>query len=206
MDASQLKILLSKLEGFADPEPRLEQYVTPSDVAARFLNTVRMQVDGDELVDLGSGTGVLSIGAAALGFTVRGYEQDPDAIQVAEQNLAQAEEETGELDVTFIQADVEDVDDEADVVAMNPPFGIQDDDANLRFLEAAFSVADEVFALLHSSEAKRDETRQFIKEFASNRGFDATVFATYRFRLPNSMAFHEREQARIGVDAYHFTR
>lgn len=203
MKTSQLKILLSKLDTFSDPDPALEQYATPPEVAADVLKLVSMHVDGDDVIDLGAGTGILTIGAGLLGFTVRGYETDEDAIKIARQNLASIEDGY-DIDVTFHQADIEAVEDTADCVLMNPPFGIQEEDTNLSFLEAGFRMADTVFALLHRAEDDPDRTRQFIKEFASNRGYDAAVLKEYSFRLPRTMAHHDRDQDRIGVDLYTF--
>jgi len=203
MTTSQLKIVLSKLETFSDPDPSLEQYTTPPEVAADVLRLLAMHVDGTELIDLGAGTGILTIGAGLVGFTARGYETDGTAIRTARENL-EAIQDDHDIDVTFHQADIEDVEDEADAVMMNPPFGIQQEDANLTFLKAGFGMADTVFALLHRTEDDPDRTRQFIKEFASNRSYDAAVLKEYSFRLPRTMAHHDREQDRIGVDLYMF--
>ncbi len=204
MKTSQLKILLSKLETFSDPDPALEQYTTPPEVAADVLQLISMHVDGTDIIDLGAGTGILTIGTGLLGFTARGYETDQEAIETARQNLAAIEDEY-DIDVTFYQAAIKEVEDTADAVIMNPPFGIQDEDANLRFLKAGFRMADTVFALLHRTEDDPDRTRQFIKEFASKRDYDAAVLKEYSFRLPRTMAFHDRDQDRIGVDLYTFT-
>lgn len=203
MKTSQLKILLSQLDTFSDPDPALEQYTTPPEVAADVLRLLSLHVEGDELIDLGAGTGTLTIGAGLLGFDVRGYETDPDAIETARKNLEDIEDEY-DIEVAFHQAGIEEIEDTADCVLMNPPFGIQDEDANLAFLEAGFRMADTVFALLHRTEDDPDRTRQFIKEFASKRGYDAAVLKEYSFRLPRTMAHHDRDQDRIGVDLYMF--
>ncbi|MDY6778142.1 MAG: methyltransferase, partial [Candidatus Nanohaloarchaea archaeon] len=63
MNKSQLQIVLSRLQTFNDPDPSLEQYATPPDVAASFLHRVDLTIDQPaELIDLGSGTGILTIG------------------------------------------------------------------------------------------------------------------------------------------------
>jgi len=204
MKTSQLKILLSKLEGFTSPDPSLEQYITPPGVAADVLNIVRMHHDTGTLVDLGCGTGILSIGAAALGFNVTGYDIDTDAIATAEENRRKAEQEIEELDIVFKQADVTILDTSADIALTNPPFGIQQQDANLDFLNAGFKVAPSVFALLHQSNQQPAKTRKFIKDFASQHGFDCAVVKEYSFPLPRSMSFHEQDRRTINVDLYHF--
>jgi putative methylase len=205
MKTSQLSILLSHLDGFEDPETALEQYMTPSKVAADLLNQVRLQRQGGSVTDLGCGTGILTIGAAALGYTATGVEKDGDALDIAHHNLRRAQERLDrELDVTFTESDVQEYDQPSDTVIMNPPFGIQQEDANLIFLEQAFQLTDHTFALLHRSGERQETTRQFIKDFASNQDVTTSILKTYTFRLPATMEFHSREQKRIDVDLYYF--
>ncbi len=206
MKTSELKIVLSRLDAFDSPDPELEQYVTPPDIAADVLNQIRLTGDYDTAADLGCGTGILSIGAGLLGLSVHGYDTDPDALSTARDNLAKVEEEHGELDVEFSRSDVVDVDVEADVVLMNPPFGIQERDRNLAFLEKAFETAPDVFALLHRSDKKPGETRQFLKEFATRHSVTASVLRTYTLHLPRTMKFHGKERKAIEVDLYYFNR
>lgn len=206
MKTSNLKIVLSRLETFDNPDPDLEQYITPPDVAADILNQVRLTGEYETVVDLGCGTGILSIGAGLLGLSVRGYDTDTDALSIARENLAKIEGERDELDVEFFRSDVEDVDDEVDAVVMNPPFGIQERDSNLIFLEKAFETAPDVFALLHRSDEKTGKTRQFLKEFATRHSVTTSILRTYTFPLPRTMAFHGKERKAIEVDLYYFHR
>ena len=207
MKNSQIQIILSKLDGFLQPDPELEQYRTPADVATRFINIVSLNEEEGKIADLGSGTGVLSIAAGLKGFRVTGVEKDPDAVHVAENNLRKAEELSGKnIEVEFLQKDIEEFGGSFDAVIMNPPFGIQEKDRNLDFLKKGFELADRVYALLHRSEEKTGETRQFLKEFAALHKFSAEVLRTFSFRLPRSMEFHEMEGKVIKTDMYYFER
>lgn len=207
MKKTELQMVLSRLDDLPDPDPELEQYLTPPDIAADVLN--RMQLDGacdGTVLDLGTGNGVLAIGAALLGAEAVGVDRDADALETARANVDIAREEAGtELDATFIERDVRELEREADAVVMNPPFGIRRADANLDFLEAAFDAAPVIYALLHRAK-EPGRTRQYLKEFASEHGYETAVLATYRFTIPRRFAFHESERADIGVDLYRFER
>ncbi|MFB6216919.1 MAG: METTL5 family protein, partial [Candidatus Aenigmatarchaeota archaeon] len=85
---TELKKKLSRVEGFSQPRVELEQYVTPPELAADLIHTAYMQgdVEGKEVVDLGTGTGILAIGAALAGAQVTAVEKDSDAIEIAREN------------------------------------------------------------------------------------------------------------------------
>ncbi|MEM2124082.1 MAG: METTL5 family protein, partial [Methanolinea sp.] len=143
---------LSRLEGFARPSPRLEQYVTPPDLAARLLYHawVRGDIGGRRVCDLGCGTGILAVGAALLGASrVTGIDVDADAIAVARRNA----EKMG-VSPTFIRADISDAGivarvGEADTVVMNPPFGAQNPHADRAFVDVAVKIAPVVYGIFN---------------------------------------------------------
>lgn len=199
MDKSELQMELSRLEPVEERSPELEQYPTPPHIAADVLNRVKLGDDLGEVVDLGCGNGILAIGAALLGAEARGYDLDPGPVETARSNA----EELG-VEAEFHEADVKDLEEDADVVVMNPPFGIQEEDANLEFLETAFETAPVVYALLHASEEKRDETLGFLEEYAEEQGFRDRVLTVYDFPLPRSFGFHEKKKKYIKVDLHRF--
>lgn len=93
MKQRKLEMLLEEIEGFSDPELELEQYQTPSLLAAEVLHFAYMQGDLDDSVhDLGCGTGILAIGAKVLGARkVVGYDTDPKALELARKNAEKSE-------------------------------------------------------------------------------------------------------------------
>lgn len=209
MKTSQLKILLSKLDAVPDPDPELEQYPTPPDIAADVVNQAQLHQDlNGDVIDLGCGNGILALGAAVMGAEeVYGYDVDEQAIEVAEQNKKLLEEEIDrELPISFVQRDLIEVGTEADTVIMNPPFGIQREQANRVFLKKAFELAPAVYALLHQSETKKGKTRRVLAQLADQHGFDTVVLETYDFPLPRTFEFHEKERKDIKVDLYKFFR
>src|SRR5512139_383209 len=106
MKLKHLEMALQRLSGFSHPTAALEQYQTPAPLAARLLFHALMKgdIEGKNVCDLGSGTGVLSIGAALLGAVqVTGVDIDKKAVEVAKANALLLG-----VDVEFIVADVRD--------------------------------------------------------------------------------------------------
>ncbi len=210
MKKSQLAIRLAALDPVPDTDPALEQYQTPPDIAAELLHQASLTGDlNGTVADLGCGNGILALGAALLGADqVYGYDVDEDAITTAEENQARLEDELDQdLPATFTVDHVQHVNQNVDTVAMNPPFGLQrgNEQANKRFLKTAFAMSSTVYALLHQSEEKRDETRDHLRTFATAHDFDTQILAWFKFPLPATYSFHEKEQEEIKVDLYRFS-
>eukprot|EP00882_Tetradesmus_deserticola_P019327 GHRQ01020795.1.p2 GENE.GHRQ01020795.1~~GHRQ01020795.1.p2 ORF type:complete len:123 (+),score=35.86 GHRQ01020795.1:302-670(+) len=96
MKLKELHALMQDIEPFAQPKVQLEQYPTGADIASRMLYTIEAMyndIEGNVVVDLGTGTGMLAIGAALLGSPcVLGLDVDPDALDVAQDNCEQFED------------------------------------------------------------------------------------------------------------------
>ncbi len=206
MKKKKVEILLTDLKGFKDPRPELEQYSTPPGIASDILNIVLLDSDGKTVIaDLGSGTGMLSIAAALNGFEVHSVEKDSKAVETMRMNIGSIKVETGkDLDITIHEKDVEHFNRKVDKVVMNPPFGLQEENNNLKFLKKAFNISKEVFALLHSSNNKKQETREFLTKFANFHKFNTRILKTYDFGIPGKMSFHEKEEKDVKVDLYYF--
>lgn len=101
----QLEDYLQQLEVFEKPKVSLEQYATSAHIASHMLYTAQSQfndIEGKSLADLGSGCGVLSMGAKMLGAGyVIGFEIDSDAIDLHNANCSDIE-----LYVEIVQCDI----------------------------------------------------------------------------------------------------
>jgi len=200
MRKKHLAMLLSRLEGFPEPKPELEQYRTPGDVAAELLWLAASAGDiaGKVVADLGAGTGVLAIGAKLLGAEkVYAVEADEKALQVARKNAERAG-----VEVEFVNADVSEFDERVDTVVMNPPFGSQRKHADRPFLLKAFEVADVVYSI----HLAKPEVRGFIERFSADNGFTAIRLRTVPFEIPAQFHFHRKRLERILADLYRFER
>lgn len=198
MRKKHLAIVLSRLEGFRNPKPKLEQYRTPGNIAAELLWLGHSfgDIGGKTLADLGAGTGVLAIGAKLLGAKkVYAVEIDRKAIEVAKKNA----EGLG-VEVEFLHMDVLEFEERVDTVIMNPPFGSQRKHADRPFLLKAFEVGDVVYSI-HLS---KPEVRGFIETFARENGFLPERLSTVPFEIPAQFHFHRKRLERIAVDLYRF--
>ncbi|WP_457741494.1 METTL5 family protein [Thermococcus sp.] len=200
MKKKHLAILLSKLRGFENPKPYLEQYRTPGEVASNLLWLAYSfgDIKGKVVADFGSGTGVLAIGAKLLGARkVYAVEVDPEALKIARENA-----ENAGVELDFILANVSDFDKKVDTVIMNPPFGSQKRHADRPFLLKAFEVSDVIYSI-HLS---KPEVRTFIQSFVTQHGFTITNRLTVSFEIPMQFHFHRKALERIPVDIYRFEK
>ncbi|ACJ17426.1 Hypothetical DNA methylase [Thermococcus onnurineus NA1] len=202
MKKKHLAMILSKLKGFPEPKPELEQYRTPGDVAAELLWLAHSlgDIGGKVIADLGAGTGVLSAGACLMGAErVYAVEIDEEALRVARENI----ESLGIEDcVEFVNSDVLDFSARVDTVIMNPPFGSQVKHADRPFLMRAFGISDVVYSI----HLAKPEVRRFIETFVRDAGFSITHRITLTFEIPAQFFFHRKKLERILVDIYRFGR
>jgi putative methylase len=190
----ELRRILGGLAPYPDPKPELEQILTPAELAGELLGEADLRGDlrGRTVLDLGSGTGVLAIGAALLGASVRGVEVDPAVVAIARANA-----ESAGVDITFEAREVDAGGTTADTVLMNPPFGAQQRHADAPFWEAAFALADGAiyaFALAAS--------RTFIERRAVARGARIEVTRPVRWELARTFPHHRKRRAEIPVDLW----
>ncbi|NJE00749.1 METTL5 family protein [Thermococcus sp. JdF3] len=202
MRKKHLAMTLSRLGGFRNPKPELEQYRTPGNVAAELLWLAHSMGDleGRVVADLGAGTGVLSVGACLLGAgKVYAVEVDGDAVEVLHENLGSL----GLADcVDVVHTDVSDFSERVDTVVMNPPFGSQNPHADRPFLMKAFEVSDVVYSI----HLAKPEVRRFIEAFVRDFGFSITHRVTLPFEIPAQFFFHRKRLERISVDVYRLQR
>lgn len=105
MRMRELENYLQQLDGFEKPKILLEQYPTSAHIASHILYTAQTifgDIENCSVADLGSGCGVLSLGAKMLAASyVVGFEIDSDAIEIFSRNS-----EEMELSVEAVQCDV----------------------------------------------------------------------------------------------------
>lgn len=191
MRKRDLEMRLQSVRGFEDPDPALEQYMTPAVIASDILFTAYSNGDiaGMKVLDLGCGTGMFSIGAWMLGAgMVVGYDVSENALKVAGENA-----EALGADVTFRRSNIRDVDEGADTVFMNPPFGCQNRNADRAFLEKAMALSECVYSI-HMA-----ETLDFVEGFCGDRGRSVTWRKIYKYEIPHTFSFHKKEKVSVDV-------
>ncbi len=191
MKQRKLEMLLEEIEGFSDPELELEQYQTPSLLAAEILHFAYMQGDLDDSVqDLGCGTGILAIGAKLLGARkVVGYDTDPKALEVARKNA----EKLG-VEVEFVCSDISEVSERVKTTIMNPPFGARVKGRDRPFLSSALRTSEVIYSIHNRG------SLAFIQKFIK----PAVITHSYvaKFPLKRTFDFHQKEREVIEVEIY----
>ena len=191
MKKKDLEIELEKVPRFEEPDPSLEQYLTPAAIAADVLFNAYAGGDiaGLKIMDLGCGTGMLSFGSWMLGAgSVVGYDVSQRAI-----DLAAAHAGSIGANVSFINSEINDVKEGADTVVMNPPFGCQTRRADRDFLKKAMESAECVYSF-HMA-----ETLDFVKEFVKKHDRRIVYNKTYKYDIPNTFTFHSKEKHSVDI-------
>jgi len=202
MKLKHLEMALQRLSGFSHPSASLEQYQTPAPLAARLLFHALMKgdIEGKNVCDLGSGTGVLAAGAALLGADrVTGVDIDKKAVEVARLNAGLLG-----VEVEFIVADVRDPSLPSrlgcpDTVIMNPPFGAQKAHADRPFIDLALTLAPVTYSIFNAGSV------QFIEAYITGRGeIDERIGGI--FPIKRTFFFHTQDMQDIGVEILRLKR
>lgn len=192
----QLEMALQAIPSHPNPDPNLEQYHTPAEIAADLVWNAHAYGDIQDLkvVDLGCGTGILALASALMGAVeVIGVDVDADALQVADSEANRLEVQDK---CTFLKQDVRDFRGEADTVIQNPPFGAQkahQKDADRRFIEKALEVAPVVYSF-HLA-----KTMDFLELMVKALNASITHTFQYKFPLPRIYHFHQDEKREVDV-------
>ncbi|MDO8656281.1 MAG: METTL5 family protein [Nanoarchaeota archaeon] len=190
-----LEIELSKLKNFENPSLELEQYATPSHIAAEWVWTMAMkkEVAGKTILDAACGPGILGIGLLLMGAKkVYFVDKDEKAMQLCISNYNQVKEEYEIGEAAFIVHDISLFDGDVDIVVQNPPFGTKEEHADKRFLEKAFSVAPIVYSMHKWS------TQKFVDAIA--RDYKFVITDTWRFEFPIKAAFSFHQKPKVMID------
>jgi putative methylase len=194
-----LERALSQIEAHPLPNAYLEQYTTPSNVAAETLYLAAYVYDDvidKTVVDLGCGTGRLGIGAALLGAKeVFGVDVDEVAVRAAQKNA----EIMGVKEKThWIVADIDVVKGSFDTVLQNPPFGVQRRRADRRFITKSLELSSTIYSFHKGGEGNRE----FIKRFIEEHGGKVTTIFPLKMEIPRMFNFHTKKKKITQVDLY----
>jgi len=193
MKKKHLEIELEKVPPHPEPKAHLEQYSTPSHIAADILfhALVNDDIYEKKVLDLGCGTGIFSIGAALLGADkVIGVDIDRSAVKVAKDIVEDFELQDK---ISFEICDIKEFRGCGDTIFMNPPFGAQKKGADIPFLEVAFKSADRIYSL-HNK-----KTEGYIRKYVIKKGFHIFWEKRYMFEIDRIFNFHTDDSKSIEV-------
>ena len=191
-----LAVELSKLKSFQNQKMRLEQYPTPSELAAELLWTAYMQGDlKEEVADFGCGTGILGLGALLLGCTKVYFVESEDlALEICKENYqGLLKKYPGLGKVSFEQKDVSQFNKRLRTVLQNPPFGTKEKHLDQVFLAKAMQCANIVYTIHKAS------TKKFIDRFIDEKNFKITGYYEKAFPLKAVFSFHKKPKKDIFV-------
>ncbi|MBR9701217.1 methyltransferase [Candidatus Woesearchaeota archaeon] len=197
-DKKDLTKLLSKLKTFIEPDSSLEQYPTDPTTAANILWEAFMndEIEHHLIADFGAGTGILGIGALAMGAEqVIFIEIDPRVFPILMENLYILEKETKQTfsNYKIIEGNVEAYDQPVEVVLQNPPFGTRKNHIDTTFLKKAIMLAPTVYTLHKTS------TIDHVKDKATEYGGTVAEEKTLEMPLKNTMPQHIKDVEKIEV-------
>ena len=212
-----LERFLSKIAPQPSPQARLEQYTISEQVASTMLYIAAYANDDvieKTVLDLGCGTGRLSLGAAYLGAReVVGVDIDKSAIEMAAENSRKVRLAGN---VQWIIGDINSVTSRFDTVLQNPPFGVQTREADRAFLVMALESGNSVYSLHNHPENDSRLIRQlkasggflqvqpspFLDRFVAKH--DGAVKAVYAMlmTIPKLFDFHTKAKHDFVVDLY----
>lgn len=195
----ELERRLAGLKDYGDPSVELEQYTTPAEIAAHIVHLANLHGDlAGDVVDLGSGTGILALAAAFHSpDRVIGIDRDPNAIAIAVDNEITVEPPTP---VHWLRGDATRVPVCLDhsTVLMNPPFGAQTERAHAdrAFLETASEIASVSYSVHNAG------SESFIDAFTADAGGTVTHRFEADFALPHQYPFHTEDRETITTEIY----
>jgi len=204
MNKKQLAILLSKIKSFENPNVRLEQYQTSSEIAASALWIANLNNDikGKNIIDLGCGTGIIGLGCLALGARhVYFVDVDGNALNIVKENVKYLQGELGKkFKYDIVNYDVKDFNKKGDVVFQNPPFGVKKSHTDKLFLMKAMFLSKKVYSF------HKKESEKFLGTFSNDNGFSIKHLMQFSFPLKRTFRFHIKRVKYIDVCFYMLTK
>ena len=192
---------LAVVAGFEDPRVDLEQYRTPPGLAAHLVHTADLHddIEGRTVVDLGTGTGMLALGAVLRGpSAVVGLDLDPGPLATARENEGRVAAAT---DVEWVLGDATAAPlcpEGPTTVLMNPPFGAQsgNEHADRGFLATAAETADVSYSIHNAG------SDAFVESFAADAGGEVTHAFETELDLPRQFEFHDDDSKALTVEVF----
>ena len=196
MKLKWLEIELENIIKFQNPKVNFEQYQTPTNIASLICYIAYMDgnIFGKNVLDLGCGTGILSIGSSILGAkNITGIDIDINAINIAYKNSHNLKQK-----INFFCMNVKDINksmfNNIDTVIMNPPFGSQRKGADRPFLKKALEIGNVIYTIHNKG------SYNFIKKFIE----PSKIIFSYKskFIINKTFFFHNKNKKEIDVEIY----
>ncbi len=201
MKKKHLSMLLSQLAPSPKPKLKWEGYTLDPEAAAEMVQVASWENDDvtqKTVVDLGCGSGVLTISAALTGAKMTvGVDLDKEAVKTAKSNALKVA-----ADVDLVAGDIQCLRGHFDTALMNPPFGTRKKGADVQFLEKALEVADVVYSLHKRSVS----VRSFLMQKVPRIGGKVDQVREMEIVIQHTYSFHTKRRYTVKVDLYRILR
>ncbi len=207
LNKKNLELALELVPQFPSPYENLEQYVTPSNIAADMLWHAYMHKDirGKLIVDLGCGTGKLLFGALILGAKYGiCIDIDHDALQLAKSIMSTYTNTPFDI----IAADLRRAepplitkrrictyDKVSCTVIMNPPFGVKSKGADFDFIRVAMKICNTIYSL----HKKVPKSLEILNKICKEENYKLFIINQYRFPISWFLPKHKERKHLIDV-------
>ncbi len=199
----KLEIILQSLNVAPSIDIKLEQYPTPIQLVSEILFIAESQyhdIYNKRIIDLGCGSGFFAIGASILGadFSI-GIDKSWDAIKIAITNGHTLMLES----LDFILADVTEIPLPKNwfhTTFQNPPFGIHNKGADVKFLYTALNMSKVIYSI-HKSGNYR-----YLKKFIESHNAKITDVWSKKFPISSLYPFHKHRKHIIDVEIYRIVK
>jgi putative methylase len=194
-----LEIALQSVVPHPNPKVLLEQYTIPSDLAAHILFYACYtygDIRGKSVIDLGTGSGRLALGAVMLGAkSVVGVDIDPESLQSALANSRRLG-----LEVDWVISDITSLQGRFDTVLMNPPFGTKNRHNDVRFLRVALDLGKIIYSIHKST------TMSFISRWLKEKNARSESIIKTEMPIGHQFVFHRKKRYFVEVEAIRIRR
>ena len=193
-----LEMKLQSLPNHPNPDVKLEQYTTPSNIASDLVwNAYSFgDIDSKNIIDFGCGTGIFAVASALMGAdTALGVDIDSASIDEAYDFSKKLNLDN----VSFVCSDICDFDFEGEVntIFQNPPFGSQrkaQKGQDLKFVKKACNLNPDTIYSFHMA-----SSRDFLINYYNDNNLEITHLFCYEFPIPKIYEFHTREKRDVDV-------
>ncbi|MBY9009435.1 MAG: methyltransferase [Candidatus Lokiarchaeota archaeon] len=203
--------LLQQTEGFSNPNIKLEQYCIDAKSAVDivfFAGVEFNDIKNRLILDLGAGTGRLSIASAYLQANyVLSVDIDFCALKVLKRNINKYGLESvispicSDINYLELFRNVNPEDFHITTI-MNPPFGVQKKTADRFFLAKAFNISHVVYSI----HLANPNVHQFILTYIKKYNWEIDYVFPYQLNLDKTYEFHKQKTKSINVNIYRFKR
>ena len=194
-----LEITLQGITPHPNPKLALEQYTTPADFAAELLFRacyIYRDIAGKSVIDLGTGTGRLAIGASLLGAKyVVGVDIDLESLQLALWNSRRLG-----MNLDWTLSDVGCIRGEFDTAIMNPPFGTKRKHSDVKFLEDGLRLSKIVYSIHKSA------THSFVSRWLRDHGAKFKIVMASQMAISHQFPFHKKRRYPVSVEVLRIER